>query len=87
MEYKTEKDGKQEPDYKGLYLDALKGLEEARTLIDEMIRNCKSKASSDYYLKRDCSTTPEKLRQQPERVGNCPTTTKQKTSAKETGAS
>ena len=40
-----------------------------------------------FLIIRDCSTTSEEFRQRPKRVGNCPTTAKQKTSAKETGAS
>lgn len=43
-------DGKREPDYKSLYIDALTGLERARMLINETIRECRSKVGGDYYL-------------------------------------
>ena len=56
MEYKQGKDSKagrddkEEPDYKSLYIDALTGLEEARRLINETIRECKSRVGGDWRL-------------------------------------
>ena len=43
-------DGKQEPDYKSLYIEALSGLERAREVINEMIRQCKSQPGGDWRL-------------------------------------
>ena len=43
-------DEKQEPDYKSLYIEALYGLERAREMINETLRECKSQVGGDWYL-------------------------------------
>ena len=43
-------DDKQEPDYKSLYIDALYGLERAREMINQTLRECKSQVGGDWYL-------------------------------------